>query len=40
MNLGKEIRNKKYYLPELELVMVDENNEIIGYCMFYRFHID
>ena len=31
MNLVKEIRSKKYYLPELELVMVDENNEIIGY---------
>lgn len=40
MNLVKEIRSKKYYLPELELVMVNENNEIIGYCMFSRFHIE
>ena len=40
MNLVKEIRSKKYYLPELELVMIDENNEIIGYCMFSRFHIE
>ena len=40
MNLVKEIRSKKYYVPELELVMVDDNNEIIGYCMFSRFHIE
>lgn len=29
--LVEEIRAKKYYIPELELVMVDENDEIIGY---------
>lgn len=39
-NLVKEIRTKKYYLPELEIVMTNENNEIIGYCMFSRFHIE
>ena len=39
-NLVREIRSKKYYLPELDLVMVDENNEIIGYVMFSRFHLD
>lgn len=39
-NLVKEIRIKKYYLPELDLIMVNENDEIIGYCMFSRFHIE
>ena len=39
-NLVKEIRSKKYYVPELELLMCDENNKIIGYCMFSRFHIE
>lgn len=38
--LIKEIRSKKYYLPELELVMVNELDEVIGYCMFSRFHIE
>ena len=33
-NLVKEIRSKKYYLPELELIMVNKFDEIIGYCMF------
>ena len=39
-NLVREIRSKKYYLPELDLVMVDENNEIVGCVMFSRFHLD
>lgn len=39
-NLVEEIRAKKYYLPELELVMVDENDDVIGYAMFSRFHIE
>ncbi len=38
--LIEEIRSKKYYLPELELIMTDENGEIIGYAMFSRFHIE
>lgn len=38
--LVKEIRQKKYYLPELELMMTDENDEIIGYAMYSRFHIE
>ena len=38
--LVEEIRAKKYYLPELELVTTDENGEIIGYAMFSRFHIE
>ena len=37
-NLVKEIRSKKYYIPELELIMVDENDEIIGYCLFSKFY--
>ena len=37
--LVEEIRSKKYYLPELELMMTDGRGEIIGYCMFSRFHI-
>jgi predicted N-acetyltransferase YhbS len=39
-NLIKEIRSKKYYLPGLEVIMVNENDEIIGYVMFSRFHIE
>ena len=38
--LVEEIRSKKYYVPELEFVMVNEYDEIIGYAMFSRFHID
>ena len=39
-DLVLEIRSKRFYLPELELLMVDENDEIIGYCNFARFHLD
>ena len=39
-NLVEEIRAKKYYVPELELIMTDEYDDIIGYCMFSRFHIE
>ena len=39
-SLLEEIRAKKYYLPELELVMVDETDNPIGYCMFSRFHLE
>lgn len=38
--LVEEIRSKKYYIPELELIMVDGNDEVIGYAMFSRFHIE
>ena len=38
--LAEEIRAKKYYLPELELVMVNEDDLILGYAMFSRFHIE
>lgn len=39
-NLVEEIRSKKYYLPELELIMVDGNDSVIGYAMFSRFHLE
>lgn len=35
-----EIRSKRFYLPELELIMVDEADEVIGYVNFARFHLD
>ena len=38
--LVEEIRAKKYYLPELELVTTDETGEIIGYAMLSRFHLE
>lgn len=37
--LVEEIRAKRFYLPELELVMV-EDGEVIGYVMFSRFHLN
>ena len=38
--LVEEIRSKKYYIPELEFIMVNEDDEVIGYGMFSRFHIE
>ena len=38
--LVEEIRLKKYYVPELELIMVNGDDEVIGYAMFSRFHIE
>ena len=39
-SLVEEIRSKRFYLPELELVMMDEENSVIGYAMFSRFHLE
>ncbi len=39
-SLVEEIRGMDTYLPQLELIMVDENDEIIGYCMFSRFRLE
>ena len=39
-SLVEEIKEKKYYLPELELIMTDEDDQVIGYAMFSRFHIE
>lgn len=39
--LVEEIRSKQWYLPELELMMVeDTTDEVIGYVMFSRFHLE
>ena len=38
--LVEEIRRKKYYLPELELITINEKDEIIGYAMFSRFDLE
>lgn len=38
-SLVEEIRSKRWYLPELELIMV-EDGEVIGYVMFSRFHLE
>ena len=37
--LVEEIRAKKYYLPQLELLMLDDTGDVIGYVMFSRFHL-
>ncbi len=39
-SLLAEIRSKKYYIPELDLIMVNEYDEIIGHVAFSRFHIE
>ena len=38
-SLVEEIRSKKYYLPELELLML-QDGEPVGYVMFSRFPIE
>ncbi len=38
-SLVEEIRRKEYYLPELELLML-QDGEPVGYVMFSRFHIE
>lgn len=38
--LAEEIRGMQTYLPELELVMVDETDTVVGYCMFSRFRLE
>ena len=39
-SLVEEIRAKRFYIPELELIMVDENDEVIGFVMFSGFHLE
>lgn len=39
-SLVDEIRSKRFYIPQLELIMVNEMDEPIGYCMFSRFHLE
>ena len=38
-SLVEEIRGKRFYLPALELIMVDEKDAVIGYVNFARFHL-
>lgn len=38
--LVQEIRAKKYYLPSLELLMLDDSERILGYANFSRYHIE
>ena len=40
-SLVEEIRSKRFYLRELELVMVDTDSDaVIGYVNFSRFHLE
>ena len=39
-SLVEEIRAKQTYIRELELLMVDETDAVIGYAMFSRFHLE
>lgn len=39
-SLVEEIRSKRSYLSELELIMVDETDTLMGYVMFSRFHLE
>ena len=39
-SLVEEIRTMDRYIPELELIMVDETDAVLGYCMFSRFHLE
>lgn len=39
-SLVEEIRSKRFYIPELELIMVDEKDEVVGLAIFSRFHLD
>ena len=40
-SLVEEIRAKRFYLPELELIMVDaDTDDVIGYVNFARFHLE
>lgn len=38
--LVEEIRSMDTYIPELELIMVNENDEAIGFVMFSEFNIE
>ena len=39
VSLIKEIRSMSTYIPELELIMVNDEDEVIGYAMFSSFHL-
>ncbi len=39
VSIAGEIRGMSTYVPELELIMTDENDEVIGYAMFSKIHL-
>ena len=39
-SLVEDIRGKRFCLPGLELIMVDDADDVIGYCMFSRFRLE
>ena len=39
-SLVEEIRSKRFYVPEMELIMVDDCDEVIGYAMISRFLLE
>lgn len=39
VSLIREIRSMDTYIPELEIIMVNDGNEVIGYAMFSGFHL-
>ena len=39
-SLVEEIRSKRFYIPELDLVMVNEADEVLGLVIFSRFHLE
>ena len=40
VNIIEEIRTMSSYVPELELVMVNDDDEVIGYVMFSKLFLD
>lgn len=40
VNIIEEIRGMKSYVPELEIVMVNDDDEVIGYVMFSKLFLD
>lgn len=38
--LTEEIRSKPFYLPDLEIIALSDEKEVIGYAMFSRFHLE
>lgn len=38
--LTEEIRSKRFYLPELEIIAVTDSGEVVGYANFSRFHLE
>ena len=40
VNIIEEIRTLSSYVPELELVMINDDDEVIGYVMFSKLFLD